>query len=357
MGGGGGEGGRGGEGGGKTAKYGETLSCELTVSSLNKEIDFRISFDDSDDEDNTVVFDNNSFSYKIISTNDLKTDSENDNEKVMPSLPSPEPAVSCFDDLDFFKDFENEFSAIVMLFYLIMNLYVPFGIPLDPKRYYKDGIYTGMIAEAKGLVYRFRDMALPPRNQRHQYLRYEGLQYTDDDIADFKTRLARIYSREVHMVQVFDFGGLLDLMAEGLSVRMLIEHRNAQGQSVFTSQAWRRLFDIRGPLVHELILEFFSTFRFGKLRRCRLLDSIHTRPRVRDRSPARGIRGLVERLMTDHGRFSTWMISCMVQLMEASGLTYEAFDGTFLESSHAAFKRRTRQRTGEASTSTTQQDP
>ncbi|GKB32946.1 hypothetical protein Tco_0872347, partial [Tanacetum coccineum] len=31
----------------------------------------------------------------------------------MPSLPSPEPAVSCFDDLDFFKDFENEFSAIV----------------------------------------------------------------------------------------------------------------------------------------------------------------------------------------------------------------------------------------------------
>ncbi|GJW81400.1 hypothetical protein Tco_0145375 [Tanacetum coccineum] len=100
-------------------------------------------------------------------------------------------------------------------------------------------------------------MALPPRNQRHQYLRYEGLQYTDDDIADFKTRLARIYSREVHMVQVFDFGGLLDLMAEGLSVRMLIEHRNAQGVSLFSSQAWRRLFDIRGPLVHELILEFF----------------------------------------------------------------------------------------------------
>ncbi|GJS72449.1 hypothetical protein Tco_0705290 [Tanacetum coccineum] len=31
----------------------------------------------------------------------------------MPSLPSPEPTVSCFDDLEFFKDFENEFSAIV----------------------------------------------------------------------------------------------------------------------------------------------------------------------------------------------------------------------------------------------------
>ncbi|GJX71310.1 hypothetical protein Tco_0308481 [Tanacetum coccineum] len=48
-----------------------------TVSSLNNdEIDFRISFDESDVEDFT-------------------------------------PTVSYFDDLDFFKDFENEFSAIV----------------------------------------------------------------------------------------------------------------------------------------------------------------------------------------------------------------------------------------------------
>ncbi|GKC19230.1 retrovirus-related pol polyprotein from transposon TNT 1-94, partial [Tanacetum coccineum] len=93
----------------------ETLFCEPTVSSLNNnEIDFRISFDEFDDEDYTVVFDKNSFSYKIISANDLKTDSENDNEKVnMPLFPSPEPSVSCIDDLDFFKDFENEFPAIV----------------------------------------------------------------------------------------------------------------------------------------------------------------------------------------------------------------------------------------------------
>ncbi|GJY06613.1 hypothetical protein Tco_0373667 [Tanacetum coccineum] len=32
---------------------------------------------------------------------------------IMPSIPSPEPAISCFDDLDFFTDFENEFPAIV----------------------------------------------------------------------------------------------------------------------------------------------------------------------------------------------------------------------------------------------------
>ncbi|GJW28229.1 hypothetical protein Tco_0045104 [Tanacetum coccineum] len=328
----------------------ETLSYEPTVSSLNNnEIDFRISFNESDDEDYMVVFDKDLFSYKIISSNDLKTDSENDNEKVnMPLFPSPKPKVSCIDDLDFFKDFEKEFPAIVyndaltsksdilteptlspqhinefdlkdetsmseydeveqnvlyfndlfpfniiylddlksnkdnddneidmiqsswgnentqgsnnllegshdkinkvfimksfvmelnvnivawnylvngMLFNFIKNLYVPFGIPLDPKRYYKDGDCTRMLR---------------------------------------RPRLAKIYRREVDRVQVFDFGGLPDLMAEGLSSRMLMEHRDAQGQSVFTSRSWRRLFDIRGPLVHELILEFFSTFRFGE---------------------------------------------------------------------------------------------
>ncbi|GKC25846.1 hypothetical protein Tco_1027996 [Tanacetum coccineum] len=34
------------------------LSCEPMVSSFNDEIDFRISFDKSDDEDCTVIFDN-----------------------------------------------------------------------------------------------------------------------------------------------------------------------------------------------------------------------------------------------------------------------------------------------------------
>ncbi|GJR62317.1 hypothetical protein Tco_1504479 [Tanacetum coccineum] len=55
----------------------EALSWEPTVSPLNdNEIDFRISFDESDDEDYT-------------------------------------PEVSYSNDLDFFKDFENEFLAIV----------------------------------------------------------------------------------------------------------------------------------------------------------------------------------------------------------------------------------------------------
>ncbi|GKA53538.1 hypothetical protein Tco_0746853 [Tanacetum coccineum] len=98
-----------------TLTYEAALLCEPTVSSLNNdEINFRISFDEYDDEDCTVIFYKNSFSYKIISVNDLKTDLKNDNDKVnMPLLPSPEPTVSYFDDLDYFKDFDKEFPAIV----------------------------------------------------------------------------------------------------------------------------------------------------------------------------------------------------------------------------------------------------
>ncbi|GKE27629.1 hypothetical protein Tco_1443013, partial [Tanacetum coccineum] len=53
-------------------------------------------------------------SYKIIYVDNLKTDSENDNDKVdMPSFPSPEPTVSYPNNLDYFMDFDKEFPAIV----------------------------------------------------------------------------------------------------------------------------------------------------------------------------------------------------------------------------------------------------
>ncbi|GKE37620.1 hypothetical protein Tco_1461025 [Tanacetum coccineum] len=92
-----------------------TLSCEPTVSPINShKIDFRTSFDESDDDDYTVIYDENSFSYKIISVNNLKMDSKNDNDKVnMTLFLTSEPEVSCSNDLDYFKDFENEFPAIV----------------------------------------------------------------------------------------------------------------------------------------------------------------------------------------------------------------------------------------------------
>ncbi|GJX00602.1 hypothetical protein Tco_0184515 [Tanacetum coccineum] len=254
----------------------KTLSCEPTVSSLNNEVDFRISFDNSDNDDHTVIFDKNLFSYKIISVNNLKTNSENDNEKVnMPSLPSPEPTVSCFGDLDFFNDFENEFPAIVYNDALTSKLDLSTEPTLCPKHiddfdlkyisskqpelkrsFELHNWYQSLVArdiwdqqdssrgskqkkyvdvkkkqQVRSMLKKYNDgnsrsndstdscpkavttasyimlsdMSLPPRDQRHQYLRYEGLQ-------------------------------------------MLMEHHDDGGAVVFTSQAWRRLFDTRGPL-------------------------------------------------------------------------------------------------------------
>nr|GEW57105.1 aldehyde dehydrogenase family 3 member F1-like [Tanacetum cinerariifolium] len=274
-----------------------TLSCEPTASSLNdNEIDFRISFDESEDEDYTVIFDKNSFSYKIISVDDLKTDSKNDNDKInMPSFLSPEPTVSYFDDLDYFKDFEKEFPAIVYNDALTSKFDFLNEPTINPQHIdesnLKDKTSLFECDEEEQNVLYFNDLSLfniiYPDNSKSDkdindkkfnikqpwedvsviplsgkintdvgaYVRrpkspntpywipygygvpipdlYGGLEYTDADITNFDKRLERIYGRGVH-----------------------------RGQSMFTSRAWRRLFEIRGPLVHELIMDFFSTFRF-----------------------------------------------------------------------------------------------
>ncbi|GKB20035.1 hypothetical protein Tco_0853958 [Tanacetum coccineum] len=80
-------------------------------------------------------------------------------------------------------------------------------------------------------------MALPTKDQRHQYLRFEGLEYTDADITDFKDRLGKIYCKRIHQVLVLDFESLPVVMAKGLT----------------------------SPLIFELIMEFFSTFRFSEV--------------------------------------------------------------------------------------------
>ncbi|GKD77174.1 hypothetical protein Tco_1339795, partial [Tanacetum coccineum] len=63
-----------------------------------------------------------------------------------------------------------------------------------------------------------------------------------------------------------------------------------------------------------------------------------------------GLRGVVESFTTEQSRVSTWVITCMTQLMDASGFTYQAFDSTLVGSSRMPYQRRVRPRTGDAST-------
>ncbi|GJY86513.1 hypothetical protein Tco_0500539 [Tanacetum coccineum] len=69
-------------------------------------------------------------------------------------------------------------------------------------------------------------------------------------------------SGSLHMVKDVDFLGCPGVRGDGLFAKMVIEHRDDTGVAVFTSRARGRLFDTRGPLVRELVLEFFSTLRF-----------------------------------------------------------------------------------------------
>ncbi|GJX19940.1 hypothetical protein Tco_0222617, partial [Tanacetum coccineum] len=211
------------------------------VSSLNEnEIDFRISFDESDDEDYTVIFDKNSFSYKIISVDDLKTDLEKDNDMVnMPLFPSPEPTVSYFDYLDYLKDFENEFPAIVYNDALTSKLDFVTEPTVSPQHddefNLKDETSLSECDEKEQNILYFNDLFLfkviypddsksNKGNDDKPWGMFEGFEYTDADIKDFEERLGRIYGREIHRVQVFDFEGLTDLMAEGLNSRILMAH-------------------------------------------------------------------------------------------------------------------------------------
>nr|GEV95023.1 reverse transcriptase domain-containing protein [Tanacetum cinerariifolium] len=406
------------------------LSCEPTVSPLNEnEIDFIISFVKSDDEDYM-------------------------NDKVnTPS--SPEPTISHSKDLDFFKDFEIEFLAIT----------------------YNDGLTS--------------KLTKPSASFQH--------------IKEFDL-IWHLYHLGIRDTHGSDFAGLTEGMRQTLSDRLRMVYTRDDRHELFTSHAWRRLFEIRAPLVREFILKFLSTCRMsdteiglhtdeemaedgfgaywlgservipdkGDLRdywieissnrdflapapsyvtdvdlfylrsmdrgttnvsyllvqclfrhaegrnSCARLfmgysigclaahsglawvaprperqsnaaagvpgaaedasivnegaqaDPAPTQapqppppsPRTIPQRIARleeevqelrqstvGLREDVDRSIIDQGRFTTWMVSCMTQLVDTSGRTYQAFDNALVGSSQLPYQRRTRHRTSDASTS------
>ncbi|GJR77362.1 hypothetical protein Tco_0089727 [Tanacetum coccineum] len=218
----------------------------------------KTSLSEYDEEEQNVLYFNDLFPFNIIHPNDLKSEKDNDDNEIDIIQSSGGNEITHGSNMLFeishdkiTKTFRMgsfvmklnvniliwNYYANIMLFYLIMNLYVPFGIPFDPKWYYKDG-----------------DCALMLRRPRAQYLSPPRVTKQDADIADFEARLARIYRREVHRVQVFDFGGLSDLMVEGLSARMLMEHREAQGKRLESTAPYYTA--IRDPILmlcHRLI--------------------------------------------------------------------------------------------------------
>nr|GEW10703.1 hypothetical protein [Tanacetum cinerariifolium] len=82
----------------------------------------------------------------------------------------------------------------------------------------------------------FTNMALAPHDQRHIWLCYQVEGYNKEIVHDFEQRLETIFGRQVNRVHILDFKGLTPDI---------------------------RLFEIRAPLVHEFLVECFSTCRIG----------------------------------------------------------------------------------------------
>nr|GEW53126.1 hypothetical protein [Tanacetum cinerariifolium] len=108
-----------------------------------------------------------------------------------------------------------------------------------------------------------QDMALPPREKRYLWLRYQVKGYTKEIVQDFKLRLGMIFSRRVNRVHVLDFAGMTKEMGKTLDNRMRMVYTGAEGHVLFNSHAWGRLLEIRALLVRKFILEFFSTYRIS----------------------------------------------------------------------------------------------
>nr|GEZ53404.1 hypothetical protein [Tanacetum cinerariifolium] len=125
------------------------------------EIDFKISFDESDDEDYMVIFDENSFCYKIISVDNLKMESENKNDKVNKPT-SPEPAISHSNNLDFFINFENEFLTITYNDDLASKLTEPYVSFQHIEEFDNETSLSKYDEEARNVLY-FND-SFPPNN-------------------------------------------------------------------------------------------------------------------------------------------------------------------------------------------------
>nr|GEV76711.1 hypothetical protein [Tanacetum cinerariifolium]GEW60974.1 hypothetical protein [Tanacetum cinerariifolium]GEW72445.1 hypothetical protein [Tanacetum cinerariifolium] len=259
----------------------ETTLCPQHIDKF----DFKdeTSLSEYDEVEQNVLYFNDILPFNIIYPDDLKSDKDNDdneidviqssrgNENTQGSHKLLKASHDKINNVFKMRSFIMKFNVNIvaqnyfvsgMLFNLIKNLYVPFGIPFDPKRYHKDGDYTRMLQRPRyvfftllnlgkiGLQERIRRIRLtpkrfmeplPPRDQRHLWLRYQVEAYTKEIVYDFEQRLEMIFGRQ----------------------RMRMVYIGDDGQEVFVSHTWRRLFEIQASLVNVFLLEFFNTCRIG----------------------------------------------------------------------------------------------
>ncbi|GKF41258.1 hypothetical protein Tco_0124600, partial [Tanacetum coccineum] len=73
---------------------------------------------------------------------------------------------------------------------------------------------------------------LPPRDQRHLWLRYQVEGNTKEIVHDFEQRLETVFGRQVNRVHILDFKGLTPDMRQDLAERMRMVYTRKMGRRI-----------------------------------------------------------------------------------------------------------------------------
>ncbi|GKA05283.1 hypothetical protein Tco_0684403, partial [Tanacetum coccineum] len=250
---------------------------------------------------------------------------------------------------------------------------------------------------------------LPAADQRHPWLRYQIKEHTKGIRHSYEQRLETIWSKPVNQVYVLDFEGLTAKMRRRMTWRKYILalglHTELEMAKARFGAYWARSDrlipdkgdlrdywmeissdrDFLGPASSYVIIRDPPMDQRGsKLLRLVSADEAAEdvaleilalaqappqlppapQPRTMSQRIKRleeevhdlwrdvlGLRGDVASFTTEHSRVSTWLISCMTQLMYASGQTFQPFDSTLIGSLGLSFRRCVRPRISDASTS------
>ncbi|GJZ90753.1 hypothetical protein Tco_0662680 [Tanacetum coccineum] len=99
-----------------------------------------------DEEEQNVLYFNDLFPINVIYPDDLKSDTDNDNDEIDIEQPLRDMSVIPLPNaINVNAQGSNKLLETRAPINLIKNLYVPFGIPFDPKLFYKDGIKLGQV--------------------------------------------------------------------------------------------------------------------------------------------------------------------------------------------------------------------
>nr|GEX92812.1 hypothetical protein [Tanacetum cinerariifolium] len=175
-------------------------------------------------------------------------------------------------------------------------------------------------------VYKYQDptsrnMALPPREQRHEWLRFEtqGLNEINEGDAE-----------------------------PDITERLRMEHKGDDSDVLFMTFVWRELLGRGAQIDPKVPQDAHVDLKDGQPDRLQRVEEEVQRMSVSLDKQRVMIKGWISK----HARYLAWLVAQMTKLMESRGMRYERFDGSIAPGTHLHFEqRRVRHGTDSVSTS------